>query len=326
MILGGKWVGLGLGDVSPEVRKIKEFMRKKFRSYAGHLADTELYDEAMTAAVLEMQRRYRDDGKLAPDLVNGIVGATTKYVMGYLPWPATPKRGTFLTVCGTGVPWWVGPDADTARAVADQWLWQPVGYPAAPFPMNPSVQNGRAELINQINLHPGPIALGGYSQGAIVTAEVWEYDIKPSNGRLHHRINDVKKAVAWGNPMRQQGKSHPDPGAGMAGPKSEGIADRLMVDTPDWWRNYAHAGDLYTDVEGDSGEMKRSIYKVVMGTRVFSGPDSLLSQVLEITTSPLFETIAMFKAMMDAGMFFAKGTGPHVNYNVGPAIDYLRAS
>ena len=32
-----------------------------------------------------------------------------------------------------------------------------------------------------------------------------------------------------------------------------------------------------------------------------------------------------FKAMLDAGMFFAGGTGPHVNYNIGPAIDYLRA-
>lgn len=170
------------------------------------------------------------------------------------------------------------------------------------------------------------IALAGYSQGAIVTAECWEYDIKPDNGRLHWAKDYVVKAVAWGNPMREAGKAYPDAGAAMAGPKSHGIADQLMVDTPSWWRNYAHKGDLYTDCEGDSGEMKISIYKVIMGTRVFSGPDSLLAQVLEVATSPLFETIAMFRAMLDAGMFFAGGTGPHVNYDIGPAINYLRST
>lgn len=322
MIIAGQWVGLGLGDSSPEIAKIKAFMRKKFPSYAGQLADTEVYDQAMVVAVMEMQRRY---GVPA----NGIIGATLKAKMGFWKPPPPPDhRPVLFTVCGTGVPWWVGPDADTARAVENLWRWQPVGYPAQPFPMGPSVANGRAELNRLIDLpeNQGPIALAGYSQGAIVTAEVWEYDIKPDNGRLHHRLGDVKKAVAWGNPMREAGKSYPDPGAAMAGPTSHGIADRLMTNTPALWRNYAHKGDLYTDCEGASGEDKTAIYKVVMGTRIFSGPDSLLSQVLEVTGSPLFETIGIFKAIMDAGLFFAKGTGPHVNYNVGPAVEYLRTA
>jgi hypothetical protein len=35
--------------------------------------------------------------------------------------------------------------------------------------------------------------------------------------------------------------------------------------------------------------------------------------------------IGAFKAMLDAGMFFGARTGPHLNYNTGPAIDHLRS-
>ena len=97
-----------------------------------------------------------------------------------------------------------------------------------------------------------------------------------------------------------------------------------MVNTPRFWRNYAHAGDIYTDVLGDAGEYMTAIYKVVMGTRIFTGPDSLLSQLLiEIPERPVLEVVAMFRAIIAAGLFFANGTGPHVNYGIQPAIDYL---
>ena len=74
----------------------------------------------------------------------------------------------------------------------------------------------------------------------------------------------------------------------------------------------------------------RSIWAIIRGTRVFSGPDSILSQVLEAMgvkqdAGQLMEIIGIFKAILDAGMFFAKGTGPHLNYSVHPAIEYLRA-
>ncbi|AXH46869.1 endolysin [Mycobacterium phage Aminay] len=332
MILGGKWVGLGLGDASPEIRKIKAYMRAMFRSYAGQLADTELYDQQMTDAVFEMQRRYRDAGKLAPELVNGIIGATTKYVMGYLKPPApVDARPVLFTVCGTGVPWWVGPDADTARAVEDRYLWQPIGYRAAAVPMGPSITEGRAELRNQFNIHRGRVerygaVLAGYSQGAVITSEFWEYDVKPENGSHHWAMPFIRKAVAWGNPMREKGKAYPDPGAQMAGSNTSGVATPLMVDTPSWWRNYAHVGDLYTTANDDeSRENKTAIWQIIRGTQVFSGPDSLLAQFLEITKAPIPGAIGAFKAMFDAMAFFGKQTGPHVNYNVQPAIDYLRS-
>jgi hypothetical protein len=106
---------------------------------------------------------------------------------------------------------------------------------------------------------------------------------------------------------------------------SHGIADQLQQDTPAWWRNYAHKGDLYTDCEGQSGEDKTAIYKIIMGTRVFKGPDNLLAQFLELAKDPVPEATGMFKAIVDAGLFFARGTGPHVNYSPQAAIDYLLA-
>ncbi|AAN16870.1 lysin B [Mycobacterium phage ArcherS7] len=335
----GEYVGLGLGDSSEEIRKIKEFMRKKFRSYAGHLADTPHYDEQMTAVVAEMQGRYNQDGKLATGKYTpGIINAETKYVMNYLERPAGPdNRPVLFTVCGTGVPWWVGPDAETARQVEDLYRWQPVGYPAAPFPMGPSIEAGKAELRAQINrMEPGfelrkqvernGMVLAGYSQGAIVTSEVWEDDIRTSGPIVGWAKDHVLKAVAWGNPNREQGKAYPDAGAPLAAADSAGITGRLMTDTPDWWRNYAHQGDLYTATRpGESREDKVAIWQIVRGTNILSGPDSLLRQFLEIAEAPVPNAIAAFQAFMDAGLFFVKGTRPHTNYHIGAAVDYLRS-
>ena len=332
MRIGGQYVGLGLGDSSDEIREIKAFMRKKF-SYAKGLADTSLYNDAMVLVVTEMQKRYRDSGKLpAGKYLPGIINAETKYVMGYLERPVAPdNRGVFFTVCGTGAPWWVGPDADCARAVEHKYKWQPIGYPAAPVPMGPSIAAGRAELRSQLAVHRPRVekfgaVLGGYSQGALVVSECWEFDIKPAEGVLHWAKPYIKKAVAWGNPMREKGRAFPDPGAPMAGPDTCGVATPLMVDTPSWWRNYAHVGDLYTAATDDeSREDKTAIWQIIRGTKVFSGPDNLLSQFIEVAQAPVPGAIGAFKAMFDALAFGIKGTAPHVNYSTQPAIDYLLA-
>ena len=338
MYIDGQWVGLGLGDASAEIRTIKTFMRRKFASYAGHLADTEDYDAEMTTAVAEMQLRYEHAGKIGHhDYLPGIINVATKIVMGYYNPPpvAPPERPILFTVSGTGVPWWVGPDAELARAVEHKWRWQPIGYPAAPFPMNPSVQRGRDELVRQISLNRAviedrdlEIALAGFSQGAIATSECWMKDIEPVNGRLHWVKDRVTRSVTWGNPMRQQGSAWPDPGGAMVADRAYGIGDILMTDTPTMWRDYAHKGDLYTDVYGQSGENKTAIYKIIMGTRIFTGPDSILAQVLELLNvredaGMVAEAIAMFMAIIDAGLFFVRGTTPHLNYHIGPSIEYL---
>jgi hypothetical protein len=333
MRIANQWVGWGLGDSDEEVRTIKSFMRKKL-SYASALADTTVYDQQMVIAVAEMQKRYNAAGTLPTGkYASGIINFATKVAMGFVPAP--PKKDTrpvLFTVCGTGVPWWVGPDADTARAVAAQYIWQPIGYPAQAVPMGPSITAGCAELAVQLNKWRSQVenygaALAGYSQGAVITSSVWEYQIKPANGPLHWAMPFIRKAVAWGNPMREKGKSWPDAGAPMAGPSTQGVTGDLMKDTPDWWRNYAHVGDLYTTSTDDAaGQDKTAIWQIIRGTKVFAGPDNLLSQFLEISQQPVPGAIGAFKAIMDAGMFFGQQTGPHINYSTAEAIAYLRSA
>ena len=326
MKIGGAWVGWGLGDESDEIAKFKAFLRGKF-SYAKLLTDDGIFDDATLTAVLDMQKRYVAAGKLPS--ASGIIDWRTKVVSGFLK-PAQPAdtRPMLFTVCGTGVPWWIGPDADVARAVEGRWKWQPVGYPAAPFPMNPSVQAGRLELIRLFELHRNRIekygaGLIGFSQGAIVICETWLDDIFAENGRLRWAKGSILKAATFGSPMREAGKVWADAGAAPASITSHGIADRLMVNTPTWWRDYAHTGDLYAEVEGDAGEFKTAIYKVIMGARIMQGPDSILAQVLELTQAPATEAIAAMQALLKAGMFFVRGTGPHLNYDTRPAINHL---
>lgn len=326
MKIGGAWVGWGLGDESDEIARFKAFMRGKF-FYARALTADGIFDDATLTAVLDMQRRYVAAGKLGS--ASSIIDWRTKVVCGFLK-PAQPvdTRPMLFTVCGTGVPWWVGPDADVARAVEGRWKWQPVGYPAQPFPMNPSVQAGRLELIRLFDLHRLRIekygaGLIGFSQGAIVICETWLDDIAAETGRLRWAQDRILKAATFGSPMRQAGKVFLDSGGAPASPTSHGIADRLMVDTPRFWKDFAHKGDLYSEVEGDAGEFKTAIYKIVMGARIMQGPDSILAQVLELTQAPATEAIAAMQAVLQAGMFFVKGTGPHLNYDVRPAIAHL---
>lgn len=338
MLLAGKYVGLGLGDASDEVGKIREFMRRKFASYAGGLPDTRtrdgvpLFDAPMTQAVLKMQYAYRDEGKLNPVLCNGVVGLSTKVVMGYLPASQYEIRPVLFTVCGTGVPWWVGPDADTARALEARYKWQPIGYRATAFPMQPSIAEGKKELLNQLEIHKAQVlaygwAIASYSQGAVIASEVWEY----MKATKHWAVPCFQKAVTWGNPSRELGKVWDDfaPGQQVAGPNTSGVAyitDRLQ-NTPATWRDYAHAGDLYAAVEqnGAAAQDKTAIWRIVRNTNLFVGPDTLMQQFLELAAEPVPNAIGMFKAMMDAGMFFGGGLTQHTSYNPQPAIDFLRA-
>lgn len=337
MRIGGAYVGLGLGDVNNEIRKLKAHMRKKF-SYCKTLADTSVYDQAMVDAVVEMQKRYNAAGQLATGKYTpGIVNFATKVACGFLPAP--PKadvRPMLFTICGTGVPWWVGPDADTARAVEYRYRWQPIGYPAQAIPMGPSIQAAKDELFVQMSKWRPQIeaygcAWAGYSQGALALSESWTFEVLPAEGRLHWALPFIRKGVLWGNPMRPRGDVAPDAGAPPSPPANGGVTEILMPSTP-IFRQYAHRGDLYTDVPPDeSGENRTAIWKMIRNGDIMSGPDSLLRQFLELgglvkDADQISEATGMFKAMIDALTFFGQQTQPHTNYNIQPAIDYLKAA
>lgn len=320
--LGNVWLGLGVGDIDPEVGRFKAFIRAKFqwvRDWPTPLDASDIFSATLADIVSEMQARYG-----LP--VSGIVNYALKVRSGFVTPPPAVKPMLF-TVCGTGVPWWVGPDADVARAVEDRYRWQPVGYRAAPFPMWPSITEGRNELVRLIGSFAGPFSLIGYSQGAIVVGQTWKYDLLAANGVLHNRLGDVKKVVTFGNPMREEGAAFSDGVGQPARAFTAGILEDRIVNTPTFWRDYAHAGDLYSDCElDDEGEYKRAICKIIMGNNVLTGSDSIIAQVLELSQRPIVEAIAAIKALIDAGRFFGSQTHDHVDYDPQAAIDFLRAS
>jgi hypothetical protein len=314
MILpGGIWV-LGAGDSSPEIRKIKAFMAAKFASYAGHLKDTELYDAELVAAVAEMQRRYG-----VP--VTGYIGYSTKVLMGYLK----PPRPTLITLNGAAVDMWTGPQADIARAVEDKFYWQPIGYDSKPFPMAPGVAQARAEVGVQLDRHPGAWSAVVYSEGALAFSKFYKYDLLPANGAYHHRLNDLKKVVAIGNPYRQRDVVWNVMGDRNARRGTQGISDDRLENTPDYWKELASKGDIYTEnpVNG-TGEWKSMVYKLVQGQWI-GGQDSIFSQILELVGNPFGEGWSAAMAIVSGIGFFGSGTRAHTSYPIQPAIDYLRA-
>lgn len=339
MIVEGKWV-LGLGDSSPEVRKIKAFMRRMFSSYAGVLADTELYDQQMVNVVTELQRRYG----IPVGPFTGTIGYSLKVKMHYIQ---APPVATIFTVNGTGVPDPFGPGfaGDVARGVLAQapgmYGWQPIGYPADVFPMGGSSQKGRVELVNQINRYAGKIVLVGYSQGAIVTNLVWTLDILPVNGSLHHRLSDVIAIINYGDPMRCPGIAN---GNKLAGQPMPGMLDGAVTggiagpgcltaeQTPEFLLSYALDGDLYACApvgndpwhkETEVGHNETMIFNLVMGaslTNLFA----LAMEAMQIVTMPMAQVIPLIEAIVNGLKFASQGTNaPHWRYDVGPAIKGL---
>ena len=183
-------------------------------------------------------------------------------------------RPLLVTVNGTGVPDPFGPGfpGDIGKWFANPWNdilaefrgpefanlyeWQPIGYPAATVQMGPSVDIGRNNTVDQILRRPRgtKTILSGYSQGALVTDEVWRDEYLSPSGRLHDRQDDVIGIINFGDPMRCPGISNGNKVAGFPVPgklngfTTGGIAgpDCLTPEqTPDFLLSCNNPGDLY---------------------------------------------------------------------------------
>ena len=328
------WQGWQPGMTGVPVQNAKKTLRRKFR-YASNLDDSTFFDWELEKVLQQYQRAKNGTGYKPVLRTDGVLDYATQVALGTIAPPKPKLVGTLFTVSGTSADLWTGYPAEVGRAVGDTWFFQPVSYPAATFPMNPSVQAGRAELKRLIRERPGKIALAGYSQGAIVTTLTWLLDIRNPAGELHDRLDDVVASVTWGNPCREQGKANGNKLAGIPIPEGRGIADTLLTDTPDWWLDFAHGGnsklgrDIYTDTPNDdTGEMMTSVFRVVQDVSGFIGPNSLLEQFGEMFTNPGVELPAVFRAIYFGGAFVATqpfATFPHVCYDIGPAVSYLRS-
>lgn len=335
MRLAGKWIGWGLGpppDEDPRLVTWKNDLRRKF-SYGktGLEGDTSaIYTEALASVVIQAQRAW---GYPA----TGIIDSKFQYKMNWATPPprTTGPRGTLYTCQGT-VPsdmWW-GPQADVARAVEDLYYWQPIGGPYQAVPMNPSIDQEKAELRLQISRRPigDPINTFGYSQGAIVVSEVYQ-EMKNPSDPLHHRLPDWKRGLTIGNPDRELGVANGNKWCGYPsdypnlGPKSRGIMDakRRLTNTPDWWLDFAHKADMYTDTpNNEAGEDQTAICMIIMGNWTGSS-DDIFHQIFEVFTHPFSGIYGLTKSIMNAGLFFGGGIKPHITYNIAPCIVYLRS-
>ncbi len=257
--------------------------------------------------------------------------------------------GTLFTVNGTAEPdpFGAGFPGDVARMLIDvadgMWIWQPIGYPAAVFPMGPSVQAGRSELCAQIDRHPGNIVMSGYSQGAIVVNIVWRDDILSPAGSLHHRKDDVVAILNFGDPMRCPGIANGNKVTGRALPEpldeftTGGIAGpgNLTEDqTPDFLLSFANDGDLYAAAptgddpwrhETEVGHNERIIFDMIQNADV-STILAIAAEVAEVLNKPLTQVLPLVQAIINGVLFAGQGSNAsHWKYggDIGPAVQYL---
>jgi len=157
---------------------------------------------------------------------------------------------------------YLGYVVDWALTGTDQtyFEWINVPYPAAEYPMGPSVQSGATWLINQINATPGPFVFIMDSQGCQVGAAVYD---ELRFGTMQSRRKDFLGGFAFGNLRREEGHTFPgyaDPAPGTAGmccvslmttgpyagsanPSNPKIGN--LVGTEDLWWDFCAPGDYY---------------------------------------------------------------------------------
>jgi len=330
---------LKLGDRNEAVRQWRVAMNRWFGPAYSRLhgplpTDTNEFGPRAQA----WQKEYQVRTKQAPSfaVASGVVSDNDLLLLGVTPPPAKKLKPVLFTVEGHLSNMFVGPCAETARALEREGVceWQPVGYDNVSIPFNN--QSGINELVRLMSAHtlpprpdgrvvpfpPGtPWGLAIYSQGAIVGAEFFMRHIRPANGSLHWRAQDFKGCLSFGSPYRERGvvaEWVPDPPR----PDTQGISDVRMTNTPHNWKEVARRGDIYTENEvNDAGEHKTAIYKAVQGE--FWGPLSIPAQLMAIGLNPTPELIAVAIAIRSGVMFLAD-MSPHGNYDLGPCIDFMR--
>lgn len=235
------------------------------------------------------------------------------------------------------------------------WIWQGIGYPAAVFPMNPSVQNARAQIIAALGGPPTPLyqapvyptgkfVLSGYSQGAIVTDTVLTQDIFPANGVLNHRLTDCLSVVNFGDPWRSPGLANgnvfqgiPIPGTqdgdvtgGIGGPHdlTSAQTNHLNQFGKPIVMSFALPGDLYASApvgsnpwkaEASAGKVGTTIYNIVL-----NGSFTSFLKIAELLLLPVGDVEEIINGI---GFATAGLAAPHWQYGnqgcVAAATNYL---
>jgi hypothetical protein len=224
--------------------------------------------------------------------------------------------------------WQIVADKLDGLATISPINWFPINYPAALYPMAPSVQSGRENLVAAIQSAPGPFVLCGYSQGATVTDVVWSQDILATTGVIHDRLSDVAAIFNFGDPLRSPGIANGNLLAGIPLPQEldgvvtggiAGPADLTPQQTPDFLYSFALDGDLYASApvgidpqtaEAPAGFVETSIYNIVQ-------------QATFIDVVAIAEDLAVPVGLVEAiinGLTFAGAGANAPHYRYGPFV------
>jgi hypothetical protein len=280
------------------------------------------------------------------------------------------SRHILLTVSGTGTNMWdtTNPQpAGVASALAANnpslFYWQPVGnYPAATFPMGPSVQDAEDSLTylatgvptgNSTSgaSYPGnSLILMGYSQGAIAVSR-WLRDVAWKNPQIANRVVGV---TTWGNPNRLPGFASgndfagwPDPAdvdgvvtGGISGPDcmtAADVAPHLLTKVTHFWGEYVNTigdgNDLYADApvganpwtaEAIPGTYETQIYNLVQNATA-SSLFAFVEDIFRLFGAGLFtQTLGILEAILNGGMFAVAGSNAaHYTYDTAPIYNFI---
>jgi hypothetical protein len=246
-----------------------------------------------------------------------------------------------------GVGLWTGFASGIAGGLQNEQdgLWDSVciGYAAATIPMWPSVQAGRATLVAQIQAYVGNyvsqtgslkglvVTLGGYSQGSMVTDQVWVLDILAETGVLHELLPYVYRSYQFGHIFRSPGIAWGNALAGLPqsiiqdGVETGGIGTGLdltvaqtNVVAPDGQpvvKSSANSGDIYTccsvglnpwTAPAPQGKVGYLFEQIIMQPTLAD-----LISTAEVLEEPIQAIEELFHVME----FFAEGTSaPHYEY------------
>lgn len=329
----GNYVGIGLGDASDEVRKLKDFVLFKWNRFDDLVSAGTVFDAAFQRIIAELQDIYKRQGKLTDPFIPGVVNLATKYALGYL------KKDVFLplyfSVEGHLSDMWRGPVAFVGEVLRAEGraLHFPTDYDRTSLPFKN--QTGVLELArrvgqtvqdNGVKFPPGtPWFPGAFSQGAMIWCDFYRQYLLPGKP-LHWRLKDLRGAIVCGNPDREKGvvaEWIPDPPA----PDRQGIMDdaNRMVGTPWWWKEVARKGDMYTDNEssGERGANKTAIARIITQNKWTGGPTGLLTRVLDVVSSPVDDIIPITFSLYDA-IRFGLNMSPHGGYDMAPAVQFAR--
>lgn len=281
MIINGEFVW-GLGDNSKSdltVQRAKKFMRAMFASYAGKLADTNLFDQQMQDAVTEMQSRLVGSGRLtAGRFIPGVLDLTTEIAMGFKA-PPPPPTHAMLSVRGTGGV--IGWDYTSQIPAALPGIYHevPMDYPATMGGLPVGVAgdgpsgDDAADVAEQLLTawvlnNTGTFAVDGYSLGTKGVIQFLNKLFDPTTELYPHRGRLVC-VVLIADPWRPFGKSfYLGPvcsGQGIGAPYfTMSAAAQAALGWSCCW--LAQENDMYTNAPlGAVGQILADVEKIILG-------------------------------------------------------------